>query len=94
MKKLITLVMLSSFTHFSNGQNVEALAVASNDSAVFNKSALIEERLTRQEQEVKILKKDNALLKKEVNQLKSALNIDRTNRIIVNRRGSKQITTE
>lgn len=94
MKRILIIGLLACYTHVTIAQNAEEVASPNIDTATIAASTVsAEERLNKQEQEIEALKKDNQLLKKQINQLKSSLpNVKR--RLHVSRVGSKQLITE
>jgi hypothetical protein len=94
MKKILILGLLAFYSHVSTAQSAEEIVSPNNDTtAPATKPTSLEERLNKQEIEIQALKKDNAILKDQIKQMKpSFLNAKR--KTSVSRVGSKQVVVE
>lgn len=87
--------MLAGFSHLSNGQEKELIPQGSNDTAKANKVDLLEQRLNDQQETLQVMKKENEVLKRQLQQVRNRIFNDRANnRVSVSRRGSKQVVVE
>jgi len=94
MKKILLAALLAVFSHVTNAQSSEEVVSGNIDTTSYTlKAETLDERLTKQETELKALKKDNQLLKNEVKQMKSSLPNSKR-KFAVSRVGSKQIVLE
>jgi small-conductance mechanosensitive channel len=95
MKKIILAALLAVFSHVTNAQSSEEVVSKNIDTIVDTtpKAEALDDRLTKQETELKALKKDNELLKNQVKQIKSSLPNSKR-KFTVSRAGSKQIVVE
>lgn len=94
MKKIVTIVLLATYSHISSAQSSDEIVSSNVDTTpIATKTVSPEQRLNKHEQEIQTLKRDNEVLKKQVNQLKSSLpNTKR--KFTVSRTGSKQVIAE
>ena len=94
MKRLFITAVFVACGFIVNAQNAEGFPAPNKDSApVETKKASLDERLNKQEQEIKTLKSDNQKLKKEVKQLRTAFPLNKR-KVTVTRTGSKQVIVE
>jgi hypothetical protein len=94
MKKILIMGLLAVYSHVSTAQSSEEIVSTNNDTiAAVSKQLSIEERLNKQEIEIEALKKDNALLKNQIKQMKPSI-LPTKRKITVSRVGSKQLLAD
>ncbi len=94
MKKLLIICLLVSYAHLTNAQHANEMVSPNIDTTTSGaKVGSVEERLNEQEQQLKVLKKENEVLKKQVKQIRSSLNYS-NRKVTVSRTGSKQLIVE
>lgn len=94
MKQLIIIALLAFYGDVSKAQHPkETVSTITDSNTAPVKKVTAEERLKQQEQDIRTLKRDNEMHKKELRQLKSSLPI-RKRKFTVSRVGSKQVVAE
>lgn len=92
MKKIFMIACLVAYSHFSNAQNASE-TVSFDTTKVENKIDVLQQRLSKQEQEMQAVKKENETLKKQVKMLQSSIG-NTPRKVSVSRTGSKQVVIE
>jgi len=94
MKRIIIIGFLAVYSHISSAQTSQELVPANPDTTgVTTKTVVLEDRLNKQEAEIQALKKDNSLLKKQMQQVRPSLP-GASRKFTISRTGSKQLVAQ